>query len=172
MKIAYFDCFAGISGDMTLGALIDLGVPLEWLLKKLNAIPLDGFRINKESIQVHGIQAAQVQIDLHEAHVARNYADIKNLIENAPLDGEIKDNSLKMFDKIAIAESEIHGVPVEEVHFHEVGALDSIIDIVGTALGMAYLGVEAVYASKIPLGSGFVECSHGTLPVPAPAIIK
>jgi uncharacterized protein (TIGR00299 family) protein len=172
MKIAYFDCFAGISGDMTLGALMNLGVPLEWLQEKLNAIPLDGFRIHKESIQVHGIQAAQVRIDLHEAHVARNYADIKNLIENAPLDGKIKDNSLKIFEKIAISESEIHGVPVEKVHFHEVGALDSIIDIVGTALGMAYLGVEAVYASKIPLGSGFVECSHGTLPVPAPATLS
>ena len=172
MKAAYFDCFAGISGDMTLGALLDLGVPLEWLQEQLHAMPLDGFKITKESIHVNGIRAAQVQIDLSEGQPVRNWIDIRNLIENAPLDKDAADNSLKMFEKIAVSESEIHGVPVEKVHFHEVGALDSIIDIVGTALCMAYLGVEAVFASKIPLGSGFVECSHGRLPVPAPATLS
>jgi uncharacterized protein (TIGR00299 family) protein len=172
MKIAYFDCFAGISGDMTLGALLELGVPLEWLKEQLHAMPLDGFEMEKKSIQVHGIQAAQMKIDIADVPVARHYADIKTLIENAPLDREALDNSLKMFEKIAIAESGIHGVPIEKVHFHEVGALDSIIDIVGTALCMTYLGIEAVFASKIPLGSGFVACSHGTLPIPAPATLS
>ena len=172
MKIAYFDCFAGISGDMTLGALLDLGVPLEWLQEKLHAMPLDGFTIRKESMHVNGIRATQVQIELMEGHGARHWSDIRNLIENAPLEKDVVDNSFKIFEKIAISESEIHGVPVEKVHFHEVGALDSIIDIVGTALCMAYLGIEAVFASKIPLGSGFVVCSHGTLPVPAPATLS
>ena len=172
MKTAYFDCFAGISGDMTLGAFLDLGVPLEWLLDKLHAMPLDGFSIKKESIQVNNIQATQVQIDLAEEQTHRHWADIRKLVEKAPFDKEVKVNSLKVFEKIAASESEIHGVPLEKVHFHEVGALDSIIDIVGSALCMAYLGIESVYASKIPLGSGFVECSHGTLPVPAPATLS
>ena len=172
MRIAYFDCFAGISGDMTLGALLDLGVPLDWLKEKLHAIPLEGFEIEKTSIHVHGIQSSQVRIDIADQHTARHYADIRALIENAPLGREAIENSLKMFEKIAIAESGIHGVPLEKVHFHEVGALDSIIDIVGTALSMAYLEIEAVFASRIPLGSGFVACSHGTLPVPVPATLK
>jgi len=172
MNIAYFDCFAGISGDMTLGALLDLGVPLDWLKEKLYAMPLEGFEIEKKSIHVHGIQSAQVQISIAEQQPARHYADIKTLIENAPLDRVVVENSLKMFNKIAVAESDIHGVPIEKVHFHEVGALDSIIDIVGTALCMAYLEIENVFASRIPLGSGFVECSHGKLPVPAPATLK
>ena len=172
MKIAYFDCFAGISGDMTLGALLELGVPLDWLKEKLYAMPLEGFEIEKKSIHVHGIRSAQVRIEIADQHAARHYADIKALIKNAPLDKVVVDNSLNMFEKIAIAESGIHGVPVENVHFHEVGALDSIIDIVGTALCMAYLDIEAVFASRIPLGSGFVECSHGTLPIPAPATLK
>ncbi|MEN8246398.1 MAG: nickel pincer cofactor biosynthesis protein LarC [Thermodesulfobacteriota bacterium] len=172
MKIAYFDCFAGISGDMTLGALLDLGVPLEWLEENLSAMPLDGFTINKEATHINGIRAARVQIDLSEGHGARHWADIRRLIENAPLDKDVIINSLKMFEKVAISESEIHGVPVEKVHFHEVGALDSIIDMVGTALCVKYLGIEAVFASKIPLGSGFVKCSHGTLPVPAPATLS
>ena len=172
MNIAYFDCFAGISGDMTLGALLDLGVPLDWLKEKLCAMPLEGFEIEKETIHVHGIQSAQVQIRIAEQQPARHYADIKTLIENAPLERVVVENSLKMFEKIAVAESAIHGVPIEKVHFHEVGALDSIIDIVGTALCMAYLEIESVSASRIPLGSGFVACSHGKLPVPAPATLK
>lgn len=172
MKIAYFDCFAGISGDMTLGALLDLGVPLEWLKENISTMPLDGFTIKKEATHVNGIRSVRVQIDLSEGHGARHWDDIRRLIENAPLDKDVIGNSLKMFEKVAISESEIHGVPLEKVHFHEVGALDSIIDIVGTALCMKYLGIEAVFASKIPLGSGFVKCSHGTLPVPAPATLS
>jgi uncharacterized protein (TIGR00299 family) protein len=172
MKIAYFDCFAGISGDMTLGALLDLGVPLDWLTEKLCAMPLEGFEIEKKVIHVHGIRSAQVRIHLAEQQPARHYADIKNLIADAPLDRAVIDNSLKMFHKIAVAESAIHGVSIEKVHFHEVGALDSIIDIVGTALCMAYLEIGDAFASRIPLGSGFVTCSHGKLPVPAPATLK
>lgn len=172
MKTAYFDCFAGISGDMTLGALLDLGIPVKWLVEQLHAMPLDGFTITKESVRVNGIQATQVQIDLAEKHRHCHWKDIRNLIERAPFEDDVKANSLKIFEKIAVAESDIHGVPVEEVHFHEVGALDSIIDIVGSSLCMAYLGIEAVYASKIPLGSGFVTCDHGTLPVPAPATLS
>lgn len=157
---------------MTLGALLDLGVPLGWLKEKLHIMPLEGFEIEKKSIHVHGIRSAQVRIDLTEAQPARHYADIKDLIENAPLEREVVDKSLKMFHKIAIAESAIHGVALEEVHFHEVGALDSIIDIVGTALCMAYLEIGDAFASRIPLGSGFITCSHGKLPVPAPATLR
>jgi len=171
MKIAYFDCFAGISGDMTLGALMDTGVPLEWMVDHLQGMPLDGFEIIIEPAVIHGIRAKQVHIELHEQDVARNYADIEALIEKSELSAGVKNNSLKMFEKIAVAESKIHGVPLERVHFHEVGGLDAIIDIVGAALGMEYLGIDKVYFSNIPLGSGFVACSHGTLPVPAPATL-
>ncbi|MFC1857784.1 nickel pincer cofactor biosynthesis protein LarC [Thermodesulfobacteriota bacterium] len=168
--LAYFDCFSGISGDMTLGAFIDLGVPVEWLQESIEKLPLTGFDISVKSISRKGIHATQAEVVTGQSK-ARDYAEIKSLITQSPLSGNVKNRSLDIFGRIAEAESGIHDCPKEKVHFHEVGGIDAIVDIVGTALCEEYLGIEKVMASRIPLGSGFVECRHGTLPVPAPATV-
>ncbi len=170
--IAYFDCFSGISGDMTLGALIDLGVPVEWLKQILESIPLSGFDVAVTGVSRNGIHAKRVQVDVENDAQSRHYADIRSLIEKSPLSTNVKKTSLDIFEKIAVAEAAIHDCPIEEVHFHEVGGIDAIVDIVGTALCVDYLKLEKIFASRIPLGNGFVSCSHGTLPVPAPATLK
>lgn len=170
--LAYFDCFSGISGDMTLGALIDLGVPVEWLLERLRKIPLNSFDIRVEQILRNGLTAQNVFVNVKDDGKSRNYKDIKCLIKASPLSESIKNKSLKIFNRIASAEAKIHQCPVEKVHFHEVGGVDAIVDIVGTALCLEHLGIKKIIASPIPLGRGFVSCSHGTLPVPAPATIE
>ena len=169
--IAYFDCFSGISGDMTLGAFINLGVPVEWLKDSLSTIPLDGFDITATSIRRMGIHAKQVTVIDLEGKASRNYGEIKDLIENSPLSESVKTRSLGIFEKIAVAEAQIHERKVDETHFHEVGGLDAIVDIVGAALCVEYLDIDRIVASKIPLGKGFVSCRHGILPIPAPATL-
>jgi len=167
---AYFDCFSGISGDMTLGALLDLGVPLKWLKESLSAIPLEGFEITETAVWRHGIQAKRAMVEVkQEDHIERNFFEIKSTIQASPLSSEVKKRSISIFERLAAAEAKIHGCPIDDVHFHEVGAIDAIVDIVGTSLGLEYLGISEVMASKIPLGRGFVSCRHGNLPVPAPA---
>jgi hypothetical protein len=170
--IAYFDCFSGISGDMTLGALIDLGVPVEWLKESLESIPISGFDLTVTGVHRNGIHAKRVQVDAEDDAQSRHYADIRSLIEKSPLPTNVKKTSLDIFEKIAVAEATIHDCPIEKVHFHEVGGIDAIVDIVGTALCVDYLKLRQIFASRIPLGNGFVSCSHGTLPVPAPATLK
>ena len=170
--IAYFDCFSGISGDMTLGAMTDLGVPLEWLKEQLAQIPLKGFDMSITKERRQGISANRIHISLVKAPPPRTYGDIRKLIGNSRLSARVKETSLAIFDKVAEAEAHIHHEAKERVHFHEVGALDSIIDIVGTALCLEYLDIKTIIASKIPLGKGFVTCQHGTLPVPAPATLE
>jgi uncharacterized protein (TIGR00299 family) protein len=169
--LAYFDCFSGISGDMTLGALIDLGVPVQWLKESLKSVPISDFELSITSVSRHGIQAKRVHITSEDNTASRDFATIKSLINNSPLSLDIKQRSLEIFDKIADAEAVIHGCPKEHVHFHEVGGVDSIIDIVGTSLCLDYLGIEKIISSKIPLGKGFVSSQHGKLPIPAPATI-
>lgn len=168
----YFDCFSGISGDMTLGALVDLGVPVDYLNKEISKLPLSGFHITTEPVKRHGISAKNLFVKVEDEKTARDYADIKKLISESPLSEKVKTLSLEIFRRIAEAEAKIHDCDLDHVHFHEVGAIDAIVDIVGTALCVEYLGVEKVYASKIPTGGGFVKCSHGVLPVPAPATLE
>ena len=170
--LAYFDCFCGISGDMTLGAFIDIGVPLSWLKDSLEKLPLKDFDISVESIFRSGIKAQSVNVFTKDNLKSRHYAEIKNLVQNSPFSRKVKQNSLKIFERLATAEAEIHGQPKEKVHFHEIGGIDAIVDIVGSALCMEYLGIKKVIASKIPLGTGFVSCQHGILPVPAPATLS
>ncbi len=170
--LAYFDCFSGISGDMTLGALMHLGVPAVWLKKELARMPLDGFDIQARPVVCHGISAIQAVVDVSESHHHRHYGDIQALLSNSHYSEWVKEQSLAVFDKIATAEGVIHGVPKAKVHFHEVGSMDAIVDIVGACLGMEYLGVDQVVCSPLPLGHGFVRCEHGTLPVPAPATLE
>lgn len=172
MTFAYFDCFSGISGDMTLGALVELGVPVEWLQQELRKLPLDEFGLNSKGVNRHGIHATQMEISFQESHHHRTYQTIQDLVQGSDLSSRVKETSLAMFDRVASAEAAVHQMPKQEVHFHEVGAMDAIIDIVGACLGLEYLGIERVTASPLPLGSGFVECAHGTLPVPAPATLE
>jgi uncharacterized protein (TIGR00299 family) protein len=170
--IAYFDCFSGISGDMTLGAFLDLGVPLKYLKTQFETLPVSGFDLSVGTVTRNGICAKSVAVTVTDDATSRNYKKITAIIEKSPLDSKVKETSLKIFEKIARAESQIHRCPKEQVHFHEVGGIDALIDIVGTALCVDYLGIKKVLASPIPLGSGFVTCQHGTLPVPAPATLE
>lgn len=170
---AYFNCFSGISGDMTLGAFIDLGVPVEWLKEALSAvIPQTDFDVVVSSVAKMGIHARKVDVISKDDHTHRDYAAIKALIADSDLPERSKSSSLGIFDWIARAESKIHGCDIDAVHFHEVGAIDAIVDIAGTALCLDYLGIDTIDASALPLGSGFVDCSHGRLPVPAPATVE
>ncbi len=168
---AYFDCFSGISGDMTLGALIDLGVPLDWLKESVASLPLSGFDITATDVEYNGIKAKRVEVHAHGEHHHRHYSDIRALIEKSPLPEPAKDSALSIFRRLAEAEAGVHGCTPDEVHFHEVGAVDAIVDVVGSALGLHWLGVSAAAASAVPNGRGFVVCSHGRLPIPAPATV-
>jgi len=170
--IAYFDIFSGISGDMTLAAFVDLGVPVEWLKKKLYSIPLKDFDIKSKYIWKNGIKSVNLSVIEKEHTHPRNYTQIKELILQSNLSDKVKSLSLKAFKKIAVAESCIHGEDIEKVHFHEVGGIDAIVDIVGSFLCVEYLKITDFYASIIPLGTGFVNCSHGTIPVPVPATLE
>lgn len=172
MTTAYFDCFSGISGNMTVGAFLDMGVPLKWLQDQLSGLSLDGFSLSTDTIFRHGIQARHFQVHGQGDSIHRHYDDIKLILEKSPLSSNARQTSLAIFDQVADAESRIHGVEKAKVHFHEVGAIDSIVDIVGTALCLEYLGIDTIFSSKIPLGNGFVDCQHGTLPIPAPATME
>jgi uncharacterized protein (TIGR00299 family) protein len=177
--ILYYDCFSGISGDMHLGAMIDLGVDPQHLLGELQKLDLDGYEIKISRDQRSGISGTRVDVLLLEDQAAhghghghvhhRNLEDIKKIIEGSKLDPAVRERSLRMFLKLAEAEAKIHSKPVSEVHFHEVGAVDSIIDIVGAAICIEYLKPDRILASEVELGGGFVKCEHGTFPVPAPA---
>jgi pyridinium-3,5-bisthiocarboxylic acid mononucleotide nickel chelatase len=171
MKILYLDCHAGISGDMTVAALLDLGVPLEHLQAELMklSLPLRSYELSCQHTERHHLAALKFDVTVNDHHTHRHYAGIDDLISASSLSDTVKKRSRLIFRRLAEAEALVHGVAIEEVHFHEVGAIDSIIDIVGTAICLEHLGVETVYAAALPLGGGFVETSHGRLPVPAPA---
>lgn len=169
MTVAYFDCFSGISGDMILGALIDLGVDVEFLKKELKKINLSGYDIAVQHVERNHIGAVDVTVEVMEEQCHRSLSDITRLIEGSRLNPRVKQLSIKIFTNLAQAESRVHRSAIEQVHFHEVGAVDSIIDIVGSVIGITHLGIEKVYCSPLPLGHGFVSCAHGMLPLPAPA---
>jgi hypothetical protein len=170
MRILYYDCFSGISGDMNLGAMIDLGIEQEYITGELNKLNLKGWELIAEKDQRHGIHGTKVTVrQTRHEHEHRHLADIEKIINNSQLDGKTKELSIRIFMKIALAEASVHKIPVEKVHFHEVGAIDSIIDIVGAAICFNALKVDGVHVSPVELGSGFVMCDHGKLPVPAPA---
>jgi pyridinium-3,5-bisthiocarboxylic acid mononucleotide nickel chelatase len=188
MKILYYDCFAGISGDMNLGAMIDLGIDEEYLKKELARLPVHGYELRVEKDIRKGITGTRVQVIVddhhqhlhkdnhhhehgmgHHHHQHNSFAEIRHLILSSTLDDQVKKMSLSVFEKVALAESKIHNKPLEEVHFHEVGAIDSIVDIVGAAICLKKLGPDMVQCSTVELGGGSVHCVHGIYPVPAPA---
>jgi pyridinium-3,5-bisthiocarboxylic acid mononucleotide nickel chelatase len=174
MKIAYFDCFAGASGDMILGALVDAGLDPDLLNHELAKLHLAGWALSFQQAVKRGIGGTQavVDIDTHEHPPHRGLQDICSLIEASGLSRNIQRQSVAIFTRLARAEARVHRTEVEAVHFHEVGAVDAIIDVVGAVSGLSLLGVEAVYCSALHLGSGTVTCTHGMLPVPAPATIE
>ncbi len=173
MKILYFDCFSGVSGDMTLAALLDLGLPLERLQEELQKLGLKNYSLEVRPGSRSGIAALglEVKVGPHEEH-HRHFSDIRELITRSSLDSGVKELSLSIFQRLAEAEARVHKKKVEEVHFHEVGAVDSIVDIVGTAIGIHFFRPDRICASELPMGWGFVNCQHGRLPLPAPATVE
>lgn len=173
MKIAYFDCFSGISGDMCLGALISAGVDFEHIKEELTKLPVQGYVLRCEKVKRNGITAANIFVDmLDEVQPERHLAEIKQVIDNSELSERVKEKSQAVFDRLAAAEAAVHGTTPEQVQFHEVGAVDAIVDVVGTVLGLNLLGVQRVYASPLPMGKGFIKCMHGVIPSPAPATLE
>ncbi|MDJ0509468.1 MAG: nickel pincer cofactor biosynthesis protein LarC [Crocosphaera sp.] len=205
-KIAYLDCVTGIAGDMCLGALVDSGVPLEYLIEQLKGLNIDQeYELSQEKVQRNGQQGTKIHVRLvnqdsprgeqrsgggenhhgveksaqqfHKSHhhhhtPARHLPEIEGMIQKANLPSRVKQWSLDVFRRLAIAEGAVHGVAPEKVHFHEVGATDAIVDIVGTCLGLDYLDIETLYCSALPTGGGTVRAAHGRLPVPVPAVMK
>ena len=172
MKIAYFDCCAGISGDMVLGALIDSGLDVSILRRELAKLHLGDYSISASKDERHHITGTNIKVRLKESGHHRTFKEIKNIINKSSLTTKVKVLSTSIFENLAKAEAKVHGCRVDDVHFHEVGAIDSIVDIVGTAIGIEKLGIGQVYASPLPLGSGWVKTSHGRMPVPAPATLE
>jgi len=172
MYIGYFDCFAGISGDMVLGALVDAGLPLETLKEDLRLLPLEGYEIQAEPVLKHGVAGTKVTVVTAEERTHRHLAGIEALIRGSSLPEPVKEKSLAIFRRLAEAEAKIHRTTPDRIHFHEVGAVDAIVDIVGAVCGLWRLGIEEIYASPVRTGTGFVRCAHGVLPVPAPATLE
>ena len=174
-KILYFDCFSGISGDMALGAFLDLGIDEHYFIEELAKLHVEGFRLDIRQSMKKGITGTSFTVILEEnlhTHHHRNLYDIEKIIDDSALNPSVKALSKKIFRLVAEAEAKIHGKALEQVHFHEVGAIDSIVDIVGVAICMDFLGMPTVYTSPLQVGSGFVRCAHGMIPVPAPATLE
>ena len=198
MKIAYFDCFSGISGDMTLGALVDAGVPPEILTDGLATLKLDAeFSLHFEKSVKHGITGTRAIVEVHPAHTpshqhaahththehghahhhhehgpSRHLSDIFKLLDDSDVDAQVRETAKRVFDRLAEAEAKVHNTTKAKVHLHEVSGIDSIVDIVGVVIGLAHLNIDAIYASPLSLGRGFVRCAHGLMPVPVPGTME
>jgi uncharacterized protein (TIGR00299 family) protein len=173
MRIAYFDCFSGASGDMILGALIDAGLSPQRLRQELKKLRIPTVHLKAEKVLKRGLAATQVTVvGRNEKRSHRNLKEILRIVERAGVEADIKEKSKEIFERIASVEGKIHRMPMEEIHFHELGGLDSIVDIVGSVWGIRQLGIEKIYVSKVNVGGGFVKCEHGILPVPAPATLS
>ncbi len=169
MKIAYFDCFSGISGDMLLGALVDAGCEPAHLEAELRRLPITDWKLSAQKVSRGAVTATQVKVETSEHHHHRSLGTILDLIDKAPFPPPVADRARRIFRRLGEAEARVHNVPVEKVHFHEVGAVDAIVDIVGACIGFHRLGVDEFACSPLNVGGGRVETQHGTLPVPAPA---
>lgn len=173
-KIAYFDCFSGCSGDMVLGALVDAGLSLKMLENGLGSLAVQGYKLSAKKVRRSTVTATKLTVIMNEteAQPARSLEDILKLIGASKLPKKVKNTASAIFQRLGEAESRIHGVPLGKVHFHEIGAVDSIIDIVGVAFGLDVLKIERFSSSPLPLGSGTISTAHGILPVPAPATLR
>jgi hypothetical protein len=171
-RVAYFDCFSGISGDMVLGALVDAGADLRAIEAELRKLSLDGWKISAEKVKRHALSATQVKVETGEDHHHRGLREILGMIDQGKLPPRAAERSKKIFTRLGEAEARVHELPLEKVHFHEVGAVDSIVDIVGAAVGFELLGIDEFACSAFDVGAGKVETEHGVLPVPAPATVE
>jgi uncharacterized protein (TIGR00299 family) protein len=172
MRIAYFDCFSGVSGDMILGALIDAGADLHKLESELGKLKISGFTLKAEKTTRRGLSGTRFLVDQDHSHTERHLTDIERILDNSSLADDIKARAKSIFRDLARVEAKIHNTNPGDIHFHEIGGLDSIVDVVGSLIVMKMLGIETMYASRIPVGTGFVECDHGVLPLPAPATLE
>jgi pyridinium-3,5-bisthiocarboxylic acid mononucleotide nickel chelatase len=172
MKTAYFDCFSGISGDMTLGALVDAGCPLDVLRAKLQGLPVPGWEISSEKVWKNGMAASYVRIKTQDTQSHRSLTTILEILEKSSLQARVKERASAIFTKLGEAEAAVHDVPMEKIHFHEVGAVDAIVDIVGACIGFDELGFEKFACSALNVGGGTAKMAHGILPVPAPATAR
>ena len=169
MKIAYFDCFSGISGDMVLGALVDAGCSFVQIETELRRLPVSGWKISAEKVKRGGLAATRVLVETSEQHHHRSLSVILDLIRQSGLQPRVAGRASSIFTRLGEVEARMHGVPIEKVHFHEVGAVDAIVDIVGASIGFELLGVQTCVCSRLNVGGGTVKTQHGNLPVPAPA---
>ncbi|HMM81054.1 MAG TPA: nickel pincer cofactor biosynthesis protein LarC [Pyrinomonadaceae bacterium] len=172
MRTLYFDCFSGASGNMILAGLIELGVDADVLRSELAKLNLEGIDLVIEKVDRSGINSTHVEVKYPHEHVHRHLKDIVKIISESSLNDTIKERSVAIFTRLAEAEAKVHGISVERVHFHEVGALDAIVDIVGACIGFEMLGIENFVASSLNLGSGTIEIAHGKFPVPPPAVAE
>ncbi|HWS53094.1 MAG TPA: nickel pincer cofactor biosynthesis protein LarC [Pyrinomonadaceae bacterium] len=172
MKTLFFDCFAGISGDMTLGALVGAGADAGALVEQLALLGVPGYEVRFERAERAGIAATRAVVSAREEKHHRHLADIERIVDDSRLGGRVKSRAKLIFGRLAEAEARVHGVAVERIHFHEVGALDSIVDVVGACVGFELLGVERFVCSPLHVGSGTVEMAHGRFPVPPPAVAE
>src|SRR5947209_471788 len=172
-KIAYLDCHSGISGDMFLGAMLDAGLSLDTIKTSLTSLPVTGYELVVENIHDKGIRGSRLTVVTSEQEQsARHLSDISSILHTSTLPAPVRDTSLAIFQRLAEAEASVHGTSIEEVHFHEVGAIDALVDITGAAIAVESLGIVQLYASPLPLTSGHVNTAHGSLPVPAPATLE
>lgn len=172
MKIIYFDCFSGASGDKILGSLIDAGLSFDTLKNELEKLNVSGFSLSVEKVMKQSLSGTKLTVQTEEQKAHRHLKDIQHILEQSGLDQKIISKSLAIFGRLAEAEAKIHNTTPEKIHFHEVGALDAIVDIVGAVIGLELLGVDEIHCSPFATGRGFVKCAHGTIPVPVPATVE
>jgi pyridinium-3,5-bisthiocarboxylic acid mononucleotide nickel chelatase len=170
--LAYFDCFSGISGDMTVAALIDAGLDPAFLKDQLSLLDVHGWSFHVRRSSRHGISGVRFEVDEGSGHHSRSYKQVRGLIENADIVDAARDKALHIFEVLAQAEARVHGVEKDDVHFHEIGAVDSIVDVVGAAVGVTALGIDRIVCAPLPFSRGFVTTAHGILPTPAPATVE
>lgn len=172
MRTLYFDCFAGASGNMILGALVAAGVDRDELVRRLSALPISDFDIEFTQVDRSGINSIHANVKVPHEHAHRHLHNIEKIINESELSDSVKANAAAIFTRLAEAEAKVHGIDVQKVHFHEVGAMDAIVDVVGACIGFEMLGIERFACSKIHVGSGFVNMEHGKFPVPPPAVTE
>lgn len=172
MRLLYLDCIGGIAGDMTLAALIEAGVPESELLDALRTLPIEGWQWRSERVEIEAIFARRIFITHDEDQPHRHLSDVLEIIERGDFSARVKQQASAVFTRLAEAEAAVHGTTPDRVHFHEVGAVDAILDVVGACWGLERLGVERVVCSPLPMGRGFVQAAHGSLPLPAPAVVE
>ena len=172
MRIAYFDCIAGISGDMALGAFIDAGADADEIRSQIASVPIEPFELELEQVETHGLQATRVLVHAQATGVIRTYSSIRNMLDQASLGSDVRNTAQRIFRRLAEAEARVHRKEVDLVTFHEVGAVDSVVDIVGVAAALSLLGIERVFSSPVPTGLGMVRTEHGLMPIPGPAVTE